>query len=592
MKIGTDPHEWQKLKVADLACGSGTLLNAWIEAAKARIRGAGGDEARCRQWHKKAVEELTTGLDINPVSLQLAAGRFTLGNLDVDYRKMPLYELEHGRSGCDVRLGALELLGDAEVVGPVPDTFQWDYDDIVHPDVKSALFGTRAVLINPPFSDNVKRNRNADPDTKRAMQQRELAVRDRVAASDAEAGGLIDANSIRTFFTPLIDKVVDQREGVLAKILPMTACTAASGLEERQFLASRFWIKYVVMCHDPKNINLSQKTNINECIVIATRRRGGGAEPTTFVKLSRFPRNSDDAAWVVRALASGDWESIGTACSWPAERMRAGDWSPIQWYDSGLATATHDIVQLPGMERAVELYAFGSPGQAVRDEFEKVPPGEEKPDDIWVFSSIEQQSRTTLNGEPDARWRVKPRERRRRQARVGLPQEHLAKASHVLAALSYSTTSSRTTAQYCSTKSIGSRYVPMATADHAEAKALNVIWNSTPTLLQLLNIRSKKATYPQWAIEQLEGVRLPVVLKNPDVTEVLAKIHDEFAGQEIGRLQHAADDPVRYALDAAVYKLYGLDETAVHEWRRLLSREPFNHNAGPDETYDDHSDVG
>ena len=51
----------------------------------------------------------------------------------------------------------------------------------------------------------------------------------------------------------------------------MTACTAASGREERQFFASRFWIKYVVMCHDPKNINFSQETNINECLLIGTR---------------------------------------------------------------------------------------------------------------------------------------------------------------------------------------------------------------------------------------------------------------------------------------------------------------------------------
>ena len=116
--------------------------------------------------------------------------------------------------------------------------------------------------------------------------------------------------------------------------------------------------------------------------------------------------------------------------------MRAGDWSPIQWYDSGLAAATHDIIQAPGMKRAIDLYDFGSPGQSTRDEFEKVPPGEGKTDDIWIFSSIEERLRTTLDGEPDARWRVKPGERRRRRARAGLTQEHLEKASHVLAALS------------------------------------------------------------------------------------------------------------------------------------------------------------
>ena len=582
--------EWPKLKAADLACGSGMLLNAWIEVVKERMRAEGAHEEECSTWHRMAVEELASGLDINPVSLQLAAGRFTLGNLEIDYRKMGLYALEHGKtSSGDVRLGALELLGDDEIVGAAPGRLGWADDHIVHPDVKASLRGTRCVIMNPPFSDNAKRNRNLEPGVKKRMQERELALRDRVAASDAEAGALINTNSISTFFTPLVEKLLSADDGVVAKIMPMTACTGKSGAEERRLLASRFRVRYIVMCHDPKNINLSQKTAINECMLIATRKGRGEEEPTTFVKLSRYPKNSNDAARIARAIANAEWDGIGTACSWPAERMRAGDWSPIQWYDSGLATAAYDIIHAPGMKRAVDLYSFGS-CRSIRDEFEKVPASEEKTDDIWIFSSIAEPLRTTLDGEPDARWRVKPVERRRRRARAGLTEEHLEKASHVLAALSYSTTSSRTTAQYCRSKSIGSAYVPIATADQAEAKAMNVIWNSTPILLQLLSMRSKKAAYPQWSIHQLEGVRIPVRVKDPNVTEVLAKIHYELAGQEIGRLQHAADDPVRHAIDAAVHALYGIDETTVHKWRRLLSQEPFNHNAAPGETYDDETD--
>ena len=579
----SDPREWLKLKATDLACGSGTLLDAWIESGKDRIRAEGGDEDRCAMWHKKAVEQLTAGLDINPVSLQMAAGRFILGDLSVDYRKISLYELAHGRtSDGDVRLGTLELLGDDEIVGPPPEQFDWEDDDVVDPDTKAALANTRVVLTNPPFSDNTKRNRNVDDDTKTAMQLREKALRDRLLASDEPAGRLIDINSISTFFTPLIHCVLDADAGVLAKILPMTACTAASGEQERQFLASRFWIKFVVMCHDPKNINLSQETNINECLLIATRRGAGEGRPTTFVKLSRFPVKTADARAIAAALRDGDFDAIGRATEWPADRVEAGDWSPIQWYDTGLATATHDILQASDIKRVGDLYAFGS-GRSIRDEFEKVPTGEEKSDDILIFSSIAEPLRTALHGDPDARWRVKPDERRRRRARAGLSDLHLEKASHVVAALSFSTTSSRTTAQYCSSKSIGTVYVPIATAHQAEAKALNVIWNSTPTLLQLLSMRSKKATYPQWSIGQLEGVRIPVRVKHRKVAEVLAKIHDELAAQEIGRLQYAADDPVRHAIDAAVCRLYGLDETTVHEWRRLLSQEPFNRNVAPDE---------
>lgn len=44
------------------------------------------------------------------------------------------------------------------------------------------------MLINPPFSDNTKRNRNVDAETKRDMQKREMHLRDRVAASAPAAG--------------------------------------------------------------------------------------------------------------------------------------------------------------------------------------------------------------------------------------------------------------------------------------------------------------------------------------------------------------------------------------------------------------------
>ena len=145
------------------------------------------------------------------------------------------------------------------------------------------------------------------------MQAREKYLRDRLVASDEAAGGLIDINSIRTFLTPLIDCVLDRDDGVLAKILPMTACTATSGREERQFLASRFWIKYVVMCHDPKNINLSQETDINECLLIGTRRGAGERKSTTFVNLSRYPLNTDDARAIAAALREGKFDAIGRA---------------------------------------------------------------------------------------------------------------------------------------------------------------------------------------------------------------------------------------------------------------------------------------
>ena len=50
---------------------------------------------------------------------------------------------------------------------------------------------------------------------------------------------------------------------------------------------------------------------------------------------------------------------------------------------------------------------------------------------------------------------------------------------------------------------------------------------------------------------------------------------------EIGRLQHAADDPVRATIDDATAELFGLTPETVAQWRNLLSQEPFMHNTSP-----------
>ena len=578
----SDPREWLKLKATDLACGSGTLLDAWIESGKDRIRAEGGDEQRCAMWHKKAVEQLTTGLDINPVSLQMAAGRFILGNLSVDYRKISLYELAHGRtSDGNVRLGTLELLGDDEIVGSAPETFVWEDDDIVDPDTKAALGNTKVVLTNPPFSDNTKRNQNVDEGTKRAMQQREKDLRDRVVASNEAAGRQIHFNSIQTFFTPVADCVLDPDDGVLANILPMTACTGGGAAEQRRFLASRFWIKYVVMCHDPKNINLSQATNINECLLIGTRRGAGQGKPTTFVNLARYPLNTEDARAIAAAIREGNFDAIGRATSWASERVESGDWSPVQWYSAELAAACTELREDASLATAGALYEFGVQGRNVEHCFEPIEGNPRTQGRLGILTSIAEERRSCLAGDADEVWQIMPVEKRDKRGGTDAVPKYVDEKGWALAAQRFRTTSSRTASQYTAEPALGTAYIAIRTDTPDEAKTLNLLWNSTPVLVQLLSMRAKSAAYIHWKPTQLQSVKLPPDARDPELVRTLAAVHDKLAETEIGRLQNAADDSVRAAIDDAVSELFGLTTESVSEWRTWLSQEPFMHNTSP-----------
>ena len=585
-----DASNWPKLKAVDLACGSGALLNAWIEACKARIRAAGADDAKLQKFHRKAVEELAVGLDINPITLQMAAGRFLIGDAGLDYRSMGLFEMEHGfDENGDLRIGTLELLGEDEVIGKAPATFPWDDDDVAKPDVKRALKGARVVIMNPPFSSNRARNTNQDNATKAAFQKRELMLRDRVVATDPDAGAAIDVNSISTFFTPLADAILrDAADGVLAKVIPMTGLTAAAGEAERRLLAERFQIRYVVMCHDPKNIHLSQDTAINEALLIGRRppTDEGTTEPTMFVNLRRYPGSEDESVKTAQAIRDQEWTEIGTACAWPAERMRRGDWSAVQWYSLRLAEAATQLAEKAGLRPAGEVYEFGPQGRNTSHVFERYDGPDELETDIVMFTSINENNRSTLLGRGDERHRER-RPERRRKMKDDLPERHRNSASHIVVTQRLSTTSSRTSAQYCESKALGTAYIALKTSTKDEAKATNLIWNSTPTLLQLLSMRSKKAMYAKWSGSQLRSVRVPMVRNDPETISHLAALHDKLEDREISRLRDAETCSVRAAIDAAVAPLFGLDVETVAEWRRLLAAEPLMHNQMPDETFDE-----
>ena len=110
----TDPAVWKEHKTVDLACGSGTILAAMLTDMKRRAQEQGVDKSQLAGFQKLAVEETVIGLDINPVSLQLAASQLTAGNHNISYRRMGLHLMPYGPHQDDpkrVSIGTLELLG-------------------------------------------------------------------------------------------------------------------------------------------------------------------------------------------------------------------------------------------------------------------------------------------------------------------------------------------------------------------------------------------------------------------------------------------------------------------------------------------------
>ena len=186
-----------------------------------------------------------------------------------------------------------------------------------------------------------------------------------------------------------------------------------------------------------------------------------------------------------------------------------------------------------------------------------------------------------MAGDADEVWQVIPVEKRDKRGGTDAVPKYVDEQGWMLVAQRFSTTSSRTVSQYTAEPALGTAYIAIRTDTPDEAKALNLLWNSTPVLIQLLSMRSKKAAYIHWSGTQLQSVRLPADAREPELVRTLAGVHDELADMEIGRMQHAAEDAVRAAIDDAVSELFGLTSETVAQWRAWLSQEPFMHNASP-----------
>ena len=568
----SDPEAVANLRIIDPACGTGTLLMAALQSIKARVsarRDLSEDESNT--LHKQLVEDVLCGLDINQHAIQLAACNMTLGAPTVDYQRMNLVTMPHGpRGDGPPKAGSLEILTAADgahdlgaMVAPrrsleTLEAAQVDESE----EIRFPLHDLDAVIMNPPFTDNKKRSRKFSAEAVIRMQQHELNIRDRLEKRDGAAGGVVTTNSIRTFFTPLAERLLHSERGVLAKVLPVTACTGASGRSERRFLADRFHVERVVTTHDPKRINFSENTSIHESLLICRRSPAGNRPPTQFVSLCRMPTSAAEAVEAADAIAAGRGDDWGRVCSWPAARVRAGDWTPVQWFDGDLAEVIYALEANAGLEPAGSRYDIGPAGQRIQDAYEVCD--EQVAGSVPGFHSVSGRLRRTILGESDVWYRP-------RIGKDSLVQRYRTRRSRLLVTMRLNTVSGRLSGLWTPQPSFG-WWVPVAVPDERPAKALAVWWNTTPVRLMLLNRRGKTLTYPTWQVAHLREIRIP----RPDnpAWESLTAAFDRVCNVEMLPMRQADECPVRKVIDDAAALALGVGPEVLADWRRRLAAEP------------------
>ena len=260
-------HEFPaSLNVADLACGTGTLLMAVASEAQRRHESVGGQNASA--LHKAMVEQALHGYDVQLSAIHFAATSLAMLNPEIQFDRMNLYVMPLGAEGSEISLGSLDFLGtseatvqfalSAETLGVGTQEVERVSGGGTQGVGRATLPDLDLAIMNPPFTRSVGGNLlfGSLPQTERRRLQDELSRRLKSRQASATAG-------LGAAFVAAAVPKLRPNEGRLALVLPATVCTGPSWEQTRALIQRDFVLDMVITSHDPLRWNFSDSTDLS-----------------------------------------------------------------------------------------------------------------------------------------------------------------------------------------------------------------------------------------------------------------------------------------------------------------------------------------
>ena len=378
-------HEFPaSLNVADLACGTGTMLMAVATEVERRHTDAGG--RRSADLHKAMVEQALHGYDVQLSAVHFAATSLAMLNPDIQFDRMNLYVMPLGVEGSKVSLGSLDFLGESQAAVQFALSVEGmgvatrDAERVSGGGSLGAEEGVTATLpdldlaiMNPPFTRSVGGNLlfGSLPAADRRKLQDELSHRLKSRQASATAG-------LGAAFVAAASPKLRPGEGRLALVLPATVCTGPSWEQTRSLIERDCVLDMVIASHDPLRWNFSDSTDLSEALLIATRRPENQytvERRTTFVNLWQNPDGVLDAHRIAQAITATvpakleetgtallevDGRHVGEVLSMPESKLSRKKWSGMQFARADLIRSALKLlddgeVWVPGEGEAASI---------------------------------------------------------------------------------------------------------------------------------------------------------------------------------------------------------------------------------------------
>lgn len=311
------------LRIADFACGTGALLSAAQRAVYRRYRRSGGDD---KDLHRALMERVLIGLDIMPAATHLTCSMLSSTHPFLAYGECEIHTLPYGVVENETHIGALDFLDSddslslyitGKSMSGVKKRDRKGYTLKV-PDSSCDL-----VIMNPPFtrSTNHEAGHAKVPVPSFAgfatSHDEQEAMSNRLKGTSPDFGhGNV---GLASNFMDLGHRKL-KSGGVLALVIPFAFTRGGGWAKARKALQSHYSDIHItaIASDGSEGRAFSADTGMAECLVVATKTKGNGNQPSvSYTNLTSRPRSLLEAAVEARSVRSratqGSLVDAGTA---------------------------------------------------------------------------------------------------------------------------------------------------------------------------------------------------------------------------------------------------------------------------------------
>ena len=387
----SDIEALEALRIADFACGTGTLLSTAYQRVGQLHELAGGD---AEALHPHMMAASLVGCDVLPAATHLTASMLAGAHPTTKYTQSSILTVVFGKQDDGrMALGSLDLLdpqGEFDIVaitakaaGGLGETDQLTWRALPHSSFD-------LLIMNPPFVRNTGHEwrKLGVPNPMFAAfkisqaDQKQMAKRVKRLTEGTSAHG--NAGEASIFLVLANSKL--KPNGSIALVMPVSLLLGDAWDKSRRVLADGYHDLILVSIAGAADDEsaFSADTDIGECLVVG-RRAPEGSSRATFVVLyerPKYPMLGANIANEIRRLIAveglrrlEDGPVGGTPIHFGDDRVgyavdaplpSAGEWSPVRVADVSLAQAAwqltaHGNLGFPVWRRTLCAHSTSSP---------------------------------------------------------------------------------------------------------------------------------------------------------------------------------------------------------------------------------------